>query len=156
MSSTINDDGWRISDAIWEEMERLLPPRKSHPLGCHNPRVPDRKAMDAILLVLRTGCPWRALNRTELCSHSSAHRRLSEWSKAGVFMEFHSRGLLETEMLKKIRWDRLPKNGENKEKIAKPRNEELPLLRHPTTDLVPESSIVKLPPIEPAQLMPAS
>jgi transposase len=37
-------------------MEPLLPPRPKHPLGCHNPRVPDRSAMDAIFFVLRTGC----------------------------------------------------------------------------------------------------
>jgi transposase len=42
-------------------MERLLPPRPEHPLGCHNPRVPDRAAMDAIFFVLRTGCQWNAL-----------------------------------------------------------------------------------------------
>jgi hypothetical protein len=38
------DDGWRLPDAIWEQMEPLLPLRKPHPLGCHNPRVLDRAA----------------------------------------------------------------------------------------------------------------
>ncbi|APR87973.1 hypothetical protein A7982_13322 [Minicystis rosea] len=33
-----------MPDALWAEMEPLLPPRKRHPLGCHNPRVQDRKA----------------------------------------------------------------------------------------------------------------
>lgn len=42
------DDGWRLPDELWEQMEPLLPPRKPHPLGCHNPRVPDRSAMNAI------------------------------------------------------------------------------------------------------------
>src|SRR3712207_7760128 len=51
----IRDDGWRLPDALWAEMEPLLPPRPKHPLGCHNPRVPDRSAMDAIFFVLRTG-----------------------------------------------------------------------------------------------------
>jgi transposase len=49
------DDGWRIPDELWEQMEPLLPQRPAHPLGCHNPRVSDRAAMNAILLVLRTG-----------------------------------------------------------------------------------------------------
>ena len=39
------DDPWRIPDALWERIEPLLPPRPPHPLGCHNPRVPDRNAM---------------------------------------------------------------------------------------------------------------
>ena len=50
------DDQWRIPDPLWERIEPLLPLRPLHPLGCHNPRVPDRKAMDAIFFVLRTGC----------------------------------------------------------------------------------------------------
>ena len=56
------DDGWRMPDWLWEQIEPLLPARLGHPLGCHNPRVPDRDAMDAILLVLRTGMQWNALN----------------------------------------------------------------------------------------------
>jgi Putative transposase of IS4/5 family (DUF4096) len=63
----------------------LLPPRPRHPLGCHNPRVPDRAAMDAIFFVLRTGSQWGALSATGICSKSSAHRRFTEWVKAGVF-----------------------------------------------------------------------
>lgn len=45
----------RIPDEVRVQMEPLLPERPPHPLGCHNPRVPDREAMNAILLVLRTG-----------------------------------------------------------------------------------------------------
>jgi transposase len=67
------DDGWWIPDWLWERIEPLLPPRPAHPLGCHNPRVPDRSAMDAILLVLRTGMQWNALNATGICHSSSAH-----------------------------------------------------------------------------------
>src|SRR5688572_1250736 len=66
---------WRIPDELWERIVPLLPPRKPHPLGCHRPRVDDRKAMDAIFFVLRTGCQWNALNETHICSSSSAHRR---------------------------------------------------------------------------------
>ena len=39
---------WRIPDELWACIQPLLPPRKPHPLGCHRPRVDDRKAMDAI------------------------------------------------------------------------------------------------------------
>jgi len=46
---------WCIPDELWERIQPLLPPPKPHPLGCHNPRVPDRSAMDGIFFVLRTG-----------------------------------------------------------------------------------------------------
>jgi transposase len=97
-------DKWRIPDALWERMEPLLPPRKPHPLGCHNPRVPDRNAMDAIFFVLRTGCQWNALNATGICSSSSAHRRFQEWTEAGVFELIWALGLDEYEELKGIDW----------------------------------------------------
>ncbi len=80
------DDQWRIPDLLWERIVALLPPRPLHPLGCHNPRVEDRKAMDAIFFLLRTGCQWGALDATGICSHSSAHRRYQEWTAAGVFV----------------------------------------------------------------------
>lgn len=105
------DDGWRIPDALWEQMEPLLPPRPSHPLGCHNPRVPDRDAMNAILLVLRTGMQWNALNATGICSSSSAHRRFQEWGKAGVFFAFWRRGLVAYDELKGIDWQWLALDG---------------------------------------------
>ena len=79
---------WRIPDELWTRIEPLLPARKSHPLGCHRPRVNDRAAMDAIFFRLRTGCQWNALSATGICSFSSAssaHRRFQEWSEAGVF-----------------------------------------------------------------------
>lgn len=84
MGLVAKDDGWRIPDEVWERMEPLLPERPAHPLGCHRPRVPDRDAMNAILLVLRTGMQWNALNATGICSSSSAHRRFQERTQAGV------------------------------------------------------------------------
>ncbi|MGP0101973.1 MAG: IS5 family transposase [Solirubrobacteraceae bacterium] len=105
------DDGWRMPDWLWERIEPLLPDRPSHPLGCHNPRVPDRDAMDAILLVLRTGMQWNALNATGVCSSSSAHRRFQEWEQAGVFAEIWRQGLLEYDKVVGIDWAWLAADG---------------------------------------------
>jgi transposase len=98
------DDGWRVPDWLWERIEPLLPEPAAHPLGCHNPRVPDRAAMDAILLVLRTGMQWNALNVTGICSSSSAHRRFQEWERAGAFHEIWRQGLLEYDREIGIDW----------------------------------------------------
>ncbi len=96
---------WRVSDELWAKIEPLLPPGKPHPLGCHNPRVDNRRAFDAILFVLRTGCQWNALNATDLCSSSSAHRRFQEWVEAGVFSQLWALGLQEYDELKGLAWD---------------------------------------------------
>jgi len=73
------DDGWRMPDELWAKFGPLLPSRPAPPLGCHNLRVPDRQAMDAVLLVLRTGMQWEALKATGigapstgLCSHQQS------------------------------------------------------------------------------------
>lgn len=71
MKTLYEDDGWRLPDELWTRMEALLPAAKPHPLGCHRPRVPNRSAMDAIFLLLRTGMQWKALdNTTGICSSS--------------------------------------------------------------------------------------
>jgi len=111
MGIVVKDDGWRISDALWKEMAPLLPSRPKHPLGCHNPRVPDRDAMDAILFVLRTGCQWNALRNTTICSSSSAHRRFLEWTEARVFEKFWKNGLFKYDKLKGIDWSWLSMDG---------------------------------------------
>ena len=113
---------WRIPDELWERIQPLLPPRKSHPLGCHRPRVDDRRAMDAMFFVLRTGCQWNALQDTGLCSSSSAHRRFQEWAAAGVFLAFWEQGLAVYAALQGIDWawlamdgamTKAPRGGEN-------------------------------------------
>src|SRR3954467_2455341 len=86
-------------------------PRPHHPLGRHTPRGPDRKAMDAIFFVLRTGCHWNALNVTGICSSSSAHRRFQEWTAAGVFVTLWAQGLQEYDELKGLDWEWLAMDG---------------------------------------------
>ena|SRR5437868_11373667 len=74
MGLVVEDDGWRIPERVWAHMEPLLPERPAHPLGCHDPRVPDRDAMNAILLVLRTysrSCGGAACSPTTMTSGSS-------------------------------------------------------------------------------------
>jgi transposase len=111
MGLITKDDGWRIPERLWKQLEPLLPARRKHPLGCHNPRVPDRDAMDGIFFVLRTGCQWNALNATGICKSSSAHRRFIEWTEAGVFWEFWQRGLLAYDKVEGIDWSWLSMDG---------------------------------------------
>jgi transposase len=105
------DDGWRLNDKLWKQIEPLLPTRKTHPLGCHNPRVPDRDAMNGILFVLRTGCQWNALDVTGICTCSSAYRRFREWTDAGVFEALWRTGLIRYDGLKGIDWSWLSMDG---------------------------------------------
>lgn len=112
MKVTIEDDNFGISDSIWEELKQIIPkPKDNHPLGCHRKRIDDKKVMEAILFVLMTGCQWQALDKTNLCKHSVAHKRFQEWAKAGVFEEFWRRGLLMYDEKKGIDWRWLSIDG---------------------------------------------
>jgi transposase len=105
------DDGWRMPDWLWERIEPLLPPPPGHPLGTHRQGLPKRQVMDAILLVLRTGMQWNALDATGVCNSSTAHRRFQEWVEAGVFHEIWRRGLLDYDEEVGIDWSWLAADG---------------------------------------------
>jgi transposase len=94
---------YRVSDELWKKIEPLLPKHKSSPKG-GRPRVPDRKAMDGIFFVLRTGCQWNALNETGICSSSTAHLRFQEWTAAGVFQRLWAKCLKDYDELQGIDW----------------------------------------------------
>ena len=102
---------WRIPDELWERIQPLLPARKPHPLGCHRPRVDDRKAMDTIVFVLRTGCQWNALHETGICSSSAAHRRFQAWGEADVFVALWEQGLVAYDPLQDIDWAWIAMDG---------------------------------------------
>ena len=56
------DPEYQIPDELWERIKPLLPaPKPKKKPG--RPRMDDRKAMTAIIYVLRTGCQWKALPR---------------------------------------------------------------------------------------------
>ena len=77
-----------VADAIWAAIQPLLPvPVDDHPLGCHNPRVPDRVCFRGILIRLVTGASWidiEAIMNFEV-SDTTLHARHDEWIAAGVF-----------------------------------------------------------------------
>jgi putative transposase len=105
------DDGWRMPDWLWERIEPLLPAPLEHPLGTHRRGLPKRQVMDAILLVLRTGMQWNALDVTGVCNPSTAHRRFQEWEQAGVFHEIWRQGLLDYDKEIGIDWSWLAADG---------------------------------------------
>lgn len=97
------DDGWRIPDELWKQIEPLLPAKKPQPKG-GRPWTSDRQAMDGIFYVLRTGCQWKALPRA-IGAASTVHDHFQQWVKAGVFLRLWEAGLLEYDALKGLDWE---------------------------------------------------
>ena len=103
---------FQVSDELWEALAPLLPQRvNTHPLGGGRPRVPDRTCANGIFHVLRTGCQWKSLDATGICSGSTAHLRFQEWAAAGVFLELWRTGLERYDDLKGLDWSWLSMDG---------------------------------------------
>ena len=104
--------GFQISDELWEVLEPLLPEHvNTHRFGGGRPRVPDRTCANGIFYVLRTGCQWKALDVTGICSGSTAHLRFQEWVAAGVFLELWRAGVERYDELKGLDWSWLSMDG---------------------------------------------
>jgi putative transposase len=90
------DFSYCIPNVIWDRIIALLPSPSSTRSGkkkkTGRPRMDDRKAMDAIFYVLRTGCQWKALPRS-LGASSTVHDRFQDWRKEGVFRRMWIDGL---------------------------------------------------------------
>lgn len=94
-----------VSDELWELIRPLLPERvNTHRFGGGKPPADDRKCLDGILFVLRTGCQWNALSATGICPSSTAHDRFQRWAGQGVFLKFWQAGLMEYDELKGLDW----------------------------------------------------
>lgn len=103
---------WTVSDDLWAKVAPLIPkrqrrlPRKRYrrkPGGGRKP-VPPRRAFEAIVYVLRTGCQWKALPQTQFGSASSIHKYFLAWKRAGVFVRLWRKGLAEYDELEGIAW----------------------------------------------------
>src|ERR1700686_2910277 len=71
--------GYELTDFEWDVIAPLLPDK---PRGV--PRVDDRRVLNGIFWVLRTGAPWRALPR-EYGPPQPCYNRFVRWRKAGVW-----------------------------------------------------------------------
>ena len=69
-----------VSESEWRLIAPLLP---NKPRGV--PRVDDRRIINAIFYVLRTGSPWRDLP-SRYGPYTTAYNRYNRWSKAGVWL----------------------------------------------------------------------
>jgi putative transposase len=91
-----------VSDAFWDRAVPLLGgPSPSRRVG--RPPVESRRILSGILHVLRTGCPWKEVDRA-YGAGSTLHRYFLRWARSGVFNRFWESGLAEAEEMEGIAW----------------------------------------------------
>jgi transposase len=79
-----------VSDALWSQIEPLLPPEPVPSPKGGRPRISNRQALAGILFVLKTGIPWQALPTEMNCgSGSTCWRRFAEWTELAVWSRLH-------------------------------------------------------------------
>jgi len=93
---------WEVPDALWERVEQILavygPPQPTR-----RPRVDQRRALDAIISRLRTGCQRNHFPRA--CGHDSTIRRtFQKWVALAVFEKIWAALVAECEELGQIDW----------------------------------------------------
>jgi transposase len=67
-----------LSDDEWALLDPLLPKSRK------SARVDDRKIVNAIFYVLRTGMPWRDLP-ARYGPYTTAYNRFNRWSRRGIW-----------------------------------------------------------------------
>ncbi len=70
-----------LTDAEWTIIQPLLP---NKPRGV--PRVDDRRVVNGIFHILRTGAPWRDLPE-RYGPYTTVYNRFNRWAKAGVWLK---------------------------------------------------------------------
>ena len=70
-----------LSEAEWRLIEPLLPDKPRRVA-----RVDDRRVINGIFYVLRTGSPWRDLPE-RYGPYTTVYNRYNRWAKAGVWLK---------------------------------------------------------------------
>lgn len=107
---------FEISDTLWNRIEELLPVREKpvHPLGRHRQRIPDRKVLNSIFYLLRTGGQWKgldALDPTRYAKSSTSHARFQEWLQEGFFARLWEASLLDYDEMKGLDFEWMSLDG---------------------------------------------
>jgi transposase len=88
-----------LGDEQWELIAPLLP----KPQVGGRPRAEDRRTLNGVLWVLRSGARWRGLPR-EFGSPSICHRRFQEWQDQGLWEQIWLKLLGTLEAQGKLDW----------------------------------------------------
>lgn len=97
-----------IDDALWAQIEPLLPPEKTRRYRFPGRKpVAPRAALTGILFVLLSAIPWEMLPIEMGCgSGVTCWRRLRDWQAAGIWDKLYRLFLNKLQEAKQIDWSR--------------------------------------------------
>jgi len=89
-----------LTDEQWAIIAPLIPPQKPGP---GRKRADNRKALNGILYVLKTGCAWKDVPAAYGFS-SICRRRLNEWAQDGTWERIWRTLLSQLDAQGKLQW----------------------------------------------------
>jgi transposase len=103
---------FEIDDALWSEVEPLIPVRQRRHRHSGRKALPDRLVLNGILHVLHTGIAWEDLPQEYgYRSGVTCWRRLRDWQRAGVWDALHQQLLVKLNAAGAINWSRAAVDG---------------------------------------------
>jgi transposase len=94
--------GLLLSELQWEKIAPLLPRCRKNPRG-GRPRASNRKVLEGILGMLRSGARWQDLP-DEYPSPSTCWRRLRDWEEQDVWLNIWRAFLGELNERQQLKW----------------------------------------------------
>ncbi|WP_446692668.1 IS5 family transposase [Saccharothrix mutabilis] len=88
-------------------VEPLIPRFRSRPQGGGTAAVDDRAVFTAIVYVLTSGCAWRDLPPSFGVTVPTAHRRFTQWTRAGLWRRIHVAVLDQLGARDQVDWSRV-------------------------------------------------
>ena len=102
MERTTSTASWELPEALWRQMERVIPPQRP---GRGRRRTVDLRRITAgIFYVLRTGVQWQALPREQFGPPSTVYYYFSRWVREGVFQDLWAAALTTYDELHGLEW----------------------------------------------------
>jgi transposase len=94
--------GRLLADAQWEKIRPLLPKRPKRQQG-GRPPADDRRVLEGILWILRSGARWQDLP-DEFPHPSTCWRRLRDWEEQGIWLNIWRSFLSDLNERQQLNW----------------------------------------------------
>src|SRR5512135_3126003 len=94
-------------DDFWQAAQPLIPVPPLRRQGGGKRRADDRAVLAAIVYLVQAGCSWWKLPAGLFgVSRATAHRRFTEWTRAGLWERLHQQFLHRLGVRGEIDWSR--------------------------------------------------
>ncbi|MFF3604141.1 IS5 family transposase [Streptomyces sp. NPDC002463] len=96
---------------LCDQFVALLPEHvDAHPLGCHNPRIPDRTVFEHVIAALVHGSGYERIAAPG-CSDRTIRRRVNYWAQMGIAEKIHALALQAYDRMIGLQLDELSVDG---------------------------------------------